>query len=137
MRSQIMIALATVILALSAVPSFAHHSFAAGYDQNKTLTLTGRVVKFDWVNPHPWITIEVTGRDGTKALWEGQAKSVSVLSGGGWTRPMAEGMAKAGEVVTMRGYASKNGSLHLYALDLTRSDRKTVLILSGQPKILK
>ena len=45
------IVVATLIVA-AAAPVFAHHSFAAEYDGDKPVTLSGIVVKIDWANPH-------------------------------------------------------------------------------------
>ena len=45
--------------ALTALPVWGHHSFAAEFDEKKPLKLTGTVTKMEWVNPHVWIHIEV------------------------------------------------------------------------------
>ena len=48
-----------------ATPSAAHHSFAAEYDADRPVTLTGSVTKMAWINPHSWIYIDVKKADGT------------------------------------------------------------------------
>jgi len=122
-----------VVSALSTVATFAHHSFAAEYDQSKRLTLQGKITNFEWVNPHSWIHIEVTNPDGSKTIWKGETPPVNVLYRNGWTKPMVEDMVKKGEVVTLVGSAAKDGSNHVFATGVTRSDGKTVLGLSGPP----
>ena len=47
----------------------AHHAFAAEFDINKPITLRGTVTKMDWINPHSWIHLEVTGADGKTVAW--------------------------------------------------------------------
>ena len=128
--------LAAVVAAfalLTTVPLFAHHSFSSEYDSSKVLTLTGKMVNFEWVNPHSWIHVEVTNADGSKTIWKGETPPVNVLYRNGWTKPLVEDMVKSGETVTLRGTAAKDGSHHVFAQGVTRSDGKTVLGLSGAP----
>ena len=49
-----------VLLATAAVPSEAHHSFAAEYDSAKPVTVTGVVTRIEWTNPHAYIYVDVT-----------------------------------------------------------------------------
>jgi Family of unknown function (DUF6152) len=132
MRTKLFAAVAVVGI-FAAVPLLAHHSFSAEYDSSKVLTLTGKIVNFEWVNPHSWIHVEVTNPDGSKAIWKGETPPVNVLYRNGWTKPMVEEMVTKGEVVTLRGVAAKDGSNHVFAQGVTRADGKTVLGLSGAP----
>jgi hypothetical protein len=132
MRTKLFAAIAAVGL-FATVPLLAHHSFSAEYDSSKVLTLTGKIVNFEWVNPHSWIHVEVTNPDGSKAIWKGETPPVNVLYRNGWTKPMVEEMVTKGEVVTLRGVAAKDGSNHVFAQGVTRADGKTVLGLSGAP----
>ena len=71
---------------LVAMPVLAHHSFSSEYDQSKTLTLTGKMVNFEWVNPHSWLNIDVPTPDGKVERWKVEGGSPSVLLRLGWTR---------------------------------------------------
>ncbi len=89
-------------VALAAIPVWAHHSFSSEYDSSKRLALKGKMVAFEWVNPHSWIHVEVTNPDGSKTLWKGETPPVNVLYRNGWTKPMVEAMVKKGEIVILR-----------------------------------
>ena len=133
MRSRAILGIAVVAALLAAIPVWAHHSFSAEYDSSKRLSLKGKMVAFEWVNPHSWIHVEVTNPDGSKTLWKGETPPVNVLYRNGWTKPRVEDMVKKGEIVTLEGQAAKDGSNHLFASAVRRADNTTVLGLSGPP----
>src|SRR5487761_1629638 len=56
-----------------AVPSYAHHSFAATYVEDKTMTIEGTLVQFLYRNPHSFVHIEAPDeRDRCRnGLWSG------------------------------------------------------------------
>ena len=54
---------------LVSVPVLAHHSFAAAYDENKTLNVEGVVTKVELTNPHSWLWVDVTNEDGSVTNW--------------------------------------------------------------------
>ncbi len=99
-------ALIMLLTGAAAVPALAHHSFAAEYDGNKPITLTGTVVKFDLVNPHSWIYIEVKDDSGKVVTWKFETASPSNL----YRRGFRKDTIKPGMVVTMDGYLAKDGT---------------------------
>ena len=77
------IVLAALLISAAA---YAHHSFAGTYIEGKLVKLEGDVVEFNIRNPHSFIVIEVTEKDGKKVKWGGEWGGVTQLSQGGVTR---------------------------------------------------
>ena len=75
-----------VALLFVAAAAYAHHSFAGTYIEGKLVKLEGDVVEFNIRNPHSFIVIEVTEKDGKTVKWGGEGGGVTQLSQGGVTR---------------------------------------------------
>jgi hypothetical protein len=84
--------------------AIAHHSFAAEFDAGKPLTLNGIVTKIEWMNPHTYFYLDVTGADGTVVNWGMEMGSPNGLMRQGWTR----NTLKVGDVVTVEGSQAKD-----------------------------
>ena len=97
---------AALMLLLFTFPALPHHSFAAEYDGAKPITLTGVVAKFDMVNPHSWIYIDVTDANGKLVTWKFETASPSNL----FRRGFKKDTIKPGMQVTLDGYLAKDGS---------------------------
>src|SRR5947199_10001705 len=69
MKTRLVIVLTAVGLLLAAVPAWAHHAFAAEFDQNKPIKVQGAVVKWELTNQHSWIHIDVKGDDTKTVTW--------------------------------------------------------------------
>jgi hypothetical protein len=70
------------ILATS-VAAYAHHSFAATYDEAKTTEIKGKIVVFQFRNPHSFVTVEVTNADGKKVRWGVEGPGSTQLANSG------------------------------------------------------
>src|SRR3974390_1058465 len=82
-RSLGLAAVAVSTLTLSALPAFAHHSFAM-FDAEKTKTLEGTVKEFQWTNPHSWILMTVNDDKGQAQQWAIEMGGPAGLARQGW-----------------------------------------------------
>jgi hypothetical protein len=98
--------------------AMAHHSFAVFFDPQKTVTVTGKVTEFQFRNPHGEITLEVKADKGGSEVWQIETNSPGVLRRRGWS----QNSLKAGETVTIEGWASRDGKHYLRLLKATRAD---------------
>jgi hypothetical protein len=57
---------------IAAVPAYGHHSFAATYDEGKSITVEGKVVEFLYRNPHCLFSVEATDDQGKVTKWEAE-----------------------------------------------------------------
>jgi hypothetical protein len=116
------------------LPAFAHHSFQAEYDEQKPLTLVGKVTKVLTDNPHGWIYLDAKNAQGRVVNWALEIPAPNVLRRNGYDRSVFNTLVTSGEEVTVTAYAAKDGSKHAWAGGLTRADGGTVITLGGIPK---
>jgi len=115
---------AALLLALGAFiateRAAAHHSFAAEFDANSPIELTGVVTKVEWMNPHTFFYIDVEGENGEYQNWAIELGSPNGLMRRGWTKDSL----KIGDVVTVTGSRARDGSF--------KGNARSVVLANGK-----
>ncbi len=128
MRAEFTI-LAGASLFLAAIPMLAHHSFAAEFDSTKPITLEGKFIKMDWVNPHSWIHLSALNKEtGKVETWDIETGPPNTLYRNGWRKDAI----KEGEEIMVTGTLAKNGSNTVNARSVKTPDGRTLLAGSSE-----
>jgi hypothetical protein len=122
MKALVSVLAVAVLLASAVRPAIAHHSFAAEYDDQKPLKITGTLTKVDWMNPHIWYYVDVKNPDGSTTTW--------AISGGAPGQLMRRGITKdllvIGSMVNVEGFKAKDGSNNGFGQRVTYQDGRNV-----------
>ena len=134
MRTKLMAVVAAVGLVLAAVPVWAHHAFAAEFDQNKPIKVQGSVTKWELTNPHSWIHIDSKDAEGKVVTWMIEGASPNNLYRLGLTKESLP----AGSEITVEGYQAKDGSTRAVGRNITFANGKKFFLglteAEGAPK---
>ena len=120
---------AAALFAAFAVPSLAHHSFSAEFDESKPITLKGKVTKMEWINPHSWIHIDVVGEDGKTVPWMIEAGTPNTMVRRGFTRASLQ----TGAEIVVQGYLSKDGANRANGFSITFTDGRRLFVGGSAP----
>jgi hypothetical protein len=108
LRSRSVVSVLTLAtLAATPLVASAHHAFAAEFDRNQPIEITGSVTKVEWMNPHARIYVDVTDDNGATVNWNLEMGSPNGLMRRGWRRDSL----KPGDQVTITGWRARNNPL--------------------------
>jgi hypothetical protein len=127
MRTKFAISLVSAGLLLSVVPLRAHHAFAAEFDDKKPIKLRGKVAKWELINPHSWIQLDVKDADGKVTQWEIEGGSPNALFRMGFNKDSLP----VGTEIVVEGFASKDGANRGVGASLTFADTGKRLFMGG------
>ena len=116
--ASVLSAIAWLGLSAASLPALAHHAFAAEYDGDKPIDLSGVVTKARWVNPHSWLYFDVKGADGTVTNWGVEMGAPNALAGKGLLKTDLQ----PGAAIHVNGYRAKNGGPYGYAVTVILHD---------------
>ena len=106
---------------LTAAGALAHHAFATEFDVNRQITLQGKVVKVELINPHSWIHVEVI-QDGKPVVWMVEGGSPNALV----RRGITKNSIPVGSELVIRGYGTRDGSNKAVGREMTFADGRAL-----------
>lgn len=112
---------------LTAEPGWAHHAFSAEFDADSPVQLRGTVTRFELINPHAWIHIDVTAQDGNVVKWMVEGGAPNALIRRGFTQRSLE----VGTEILVDGYRAKDGSTRANGRDITFPDGRKLFVGSS------
>jgi len=101
-----MFGLALALVVAFGLPVLAHHSFAAHYFEEQSVTIEGTLVSFEYQAPHAWVHVSVTGADGEAARFSAEWANPNRLSRDGITKETL----RAGDRLIITGSPGRTAS---------------------------
>jgi hypothetical protein len=119
------------LLSAAALPSHAHHSFAAVFDAAQPVAVTGTITRVEWQNPHIWFYVDVEGSAGDVTEWGFSGAPPGVLMRRGITKDALQ----IGRVVNVEGFRARDGSNNASGGRVTLPDGRNVFTASSEDAV--
>jgi len=131
MKSKFAFLLLGAAMTWAGAPVLAHHSFAAEFNADDPIDLTGVVTKVEWRNPHTFFYLDVETEDGDFENWALEMGSPNGLMRRGWHRNSLE----IGDEVSVVGSRAKDGSFKGNVRSVVLSSGERLFAGSSQPDV--
>jgi hypothetical protein len=123
----VLLCCSAAMLACRPIKLSAHHAFAAEFDRDQPVEVTGTVTLVEWMNPHARFYVDAADEDGEIVNWDFELGSPNGLMRQGWRRDSL----KPGDVVTVSGWRARNAAHVVNAREVTLADGKRVFASSS------
>ena len=123
MRRKLVGLVVVVSVLLNTVPLFSHHSFAAEFDDKKSITIKGTLTKVELTNPHGWLYMNVKDKDGKIQNWAVETGApLQLLRRGGDKKSLA-----VGTEIIVDGWLARDGSKTVNGRTIKFGDGREIL----------
>lgn len=116
-------------LLMGPVSALAHHS-GAMFESEKTVTVSGTVKEFQYVNPHSWLYVVITDDKGEETLWGFEAEGPSALMLAG----IKNNALQPGDMVTVTARPLRDGRPAGAWVSVTKADGT---VLAPRPLVVR
>lgn len=124
LQCRFIVAMAAALL-IGGAGAGAHDNLLTQFDMDNPITLRGRLIGIDWVNPHSWIRLAVDRGDGQVETWRVETGSLA--------RMKAAGLEKSdfvpGTEVVVIGFAARKGTTDAAGFTITFAGRQASFLL--------